>query len=710
MVLSYDILPKTKDKIMTFFHPYIKETRDIVTNDDLNNLIQDASGKYKKLKHEYDEFWTFSKEAFHETLEDVVSTLQKDAIDWELYEQSKEHLELAFAEKQYFVETTIYRKAMDIVLKKHIVFVSGEPEMGKTTLGMQLALYLVEKCKHEGKQEVKFYWVKTISTLQRVLRNGKDKEWKIIIYDDFWGSILYRESDRGQEEEELGRLLNKIEKEKKVFFILTTRHYILEQGLKKHEDIRKVVEKNKLECRLVDYSDGEKQRIFYEHIVKGNLLHEQAVALFKSAIDIIGSPNYNPRVIDIFTKDISEEDIPDELPQRLQRYMDKPKEFWYKIFNNLTEEAKFLYKVLITMPDNVASEYVEKVYAKCAELYNELDWKEYSKVIAELEKTVIRTNTTSYGTIFIQFQNPSMQEMVEQYLEENLVQNEKILLASCIYFQQAVKLLKSLSCARRYDAFYNAVMEKAFKEFDTEDIDIIRGDSGEEYFEKMQFPEPDSELPRFLEMCKLYKADVCRKWKENCEQFLKEYQAMIEKFPHDIPHHCIINFPSVAVHALQEGLVQDLPQLLEIYKVLVMRNGMQLDYEVFMEFDQKCCMEHVEKYRVEIEEYIAKYYDYRLCLAAAENDDEDYSYYLYQYEETRELLEIHSLNELDDVIEDYESWIDLNALANVEANEEYDSQEMTFEEIESEYWNQYFAMENCDGDMNLIMLPEIEHF
>lgn len=103
--------------------------------------------------------------------------------------------------------------------------------MGKTTLGMQLALYLVEKIKKKGKQKVKFYWVETMSTLQRVLRKGKNEEWKIIIYDDFWGSTLYKESDRGREEDELGRLLNKIQKEKKVYFILTTRHYILEQNI-----------------------------------------------------------------------------------------------------------------------------------------------------------------------------------------------------------------------------------------------------------------------------------------------------------------------------------------------------------------------------------------------------------------------------------------------------------------------------------------------
>lgn len=362
------------------------------------------------------------------------------------------------------------------------------------------------------------------------------------------------------------------------------------------------------------------------------------------------------------------------------------------------------------MPENVASEYVEKVYIKGAELYGRLDWKEYSKVIAELEKTIIRTNSTSYGKVFIQFQNPSMKEMIEQYLEENLVQNEKMLSECCIYYQQVERLLKSLSYARKYDVFYSKVMGKAFEVFDTEDIDIIRRDRRQGFCEKRRYPEPNNEIPRFLKMCMLYNSDICYEWREKYERFLKQYLGMIEMFPHDIPHRCISKFPLVVVHAVKEGLLDDLSHLLEIYKVLVMRNGMQLDYEAFMEFDRKCCMEHVEKHREEIEEYIRKYYDYRLCLSAAENDDEDFYYYLFQYEEMSEVLKITWSDEVNETIALYDNWIDNDTLVNAEVNEEYDNQEKTFDEIESEYWNEYFAVENVDENMNLIMSPEMDHF
>lgn len=50
LVLSYDIIHDTKKEIMSLFHPYIRNSNDILTNDDLNNLIHDASGKYKCIK------------------------------------------------------------------------------------------------------------------------------------------------------------------------------------------------------------------------------------------------------------------------------------------------------------------------------------------------------------------------------------------------------------------------------------------------------------------------------------------------------------------------------------------------------------------------------------------------------------------------------------------------------------------------------------
>ena len=53
MILSYDVQPNTKEKIIDMFKPYIKHTSDIITNGDLNDYLGDVSGKYKSVERKF---------------------------------------------------------------------------------------------------------------------------------------------------------------------------------------------------------------------------------------------------------------------------------------------------------------------------------------------------------------------------------------------------------------------------------------------------------------------------------------------------------------------------------------------------------------------------------------------------------------------------------------------------------------------------------
>lgn len=517
LVLSYDS-PSKKDTIMEMFYPYIKTPSDIIMNSDLNDYLSEATGRYKKVEYKYNRLWIHSTEILKDVIAQVVNS--------EVYDDSEENFKLAVEESQHFVRTKIYKNAISRLEANHVVLISGEPGMGKTMLANQLALFLLEKYREETMFRAKYYWVSTIKDLKVILNRRKDEEQKVIIFDDFWGSVLFEESRRGREEEELGKQIEKVRKKKKDYFILTTRHYILEQELKKHEDIRRIIEQNKLECCLVDYSDEEKQKIFYEHIFRADINYEQVVALFKAGRRIIYSQNYNLRVIDLFIGQISKEDVPERLPDELVEYLEKPEAFWHKIYGNLSEEAKYLYKVLSIMPRYAQSHYVEKVYSHAIAIYKKkFAWKEYTNVIAELEKTVIRTSLTKNRRIIICFQNPSMQEMIEFYLHKNLEQNKQMLLESCIYFRQAIVLLEKLAEHEHYDEFYANAMEKAMELYDTESIDIVREEIEEtnEYIGNGRIAKKNMEVSRILDIYKLYKADICSKWKDKYAQFLERY-------------------------------------------------------------------------------------------------------------------------------------------------------------------------------------------
>lgn len=710
LALSYDVRPDTKEKIKEMFKPYIKNTSDIILNADLNDYLGDVSGKYKSVERKYYKLWLGNTAMLEEVLEETLNA--------KLYRKCEEFLLQAIQDRAYFVETSLYNRAISNLKKKHVILISGEPGMGKTTLAKQLALYYLEQYRKDDGFQAKLYWVESVNDLATVLYRRKDEKNRIIIFDDFWGDIFYEERDRGKDEKELGRLIEKIRNEKRDYFILTTRHYILEQGLKRHEDIRELIESNKLECKLEHYTKTEKQKIFYEHLAKADMNYEQITELFHAANWIITSENYNLRVIDMFVKQVKDEDKPEELPEELHKFLDEPKKFWDKIFQNLSTEAKYLYKVLRTMPEIVQNQFVEKVYSHGMKLLDKnMQWKEYARVIAELEKTIIRTNSTSNGQIVIQFQNPSIKHMIESYLMKNLEQNKELLLNSCVYYAQAFQLLKMLDSYEKYDEYYADVMGKALEITDTEDIDIIRQQYGGEYKEKEKSYDKDRKLLKHSAVYGHYKADICSRWRGEYLKFLNIYMETGLKFPHDLPYYLIYEFPSLAIKGLKENILHDVFYVLDVYKEIIIRNGLELDYEEFMAYDEKSCREHIQRNRSEIEEYLYKWYDYRFCMEVVEENWEDASALAAMYDTNCIEWGISSSEEFWNTFNKYESRINEELEERLDEKEDVHSESKeNFADVKKEYWKRYFSFdegtENEDFMKNYIEeeMPDYESY
>lgn len=197
LALSYDVGPDTKKEIKKMFTPYIKNEADIITNGDLNDYLGDASGKYKSVERKYYKLWIGNTAMLEEVLDEILNV--------KLNGRCKEYLERAIQDSTFFVETSLYKSAISILKKKHVILISGEPGMGKTTLANQLALYYLEQYRRDDGFQAKFCCVESVDDLETVLYRRKDEKNRIIIFDDFWGDIFYEEKGRGKDEKELGR-------------------------------------------------------------------------------------------------------------------------------------------------------------------------------------------------------------------------------------------------------------------------------------------------------------------------------------------------------------------------------------------------------------------------------------------------------------------------------------------------------------------------
>ena len=114
---------------------YIKCSEDVIMKADLNNLL--SMPKYKEIEDKYYQLWYPSTNILNRKLFDVVNGV--------LLQKSKMCYADMIEEKQIFVETSVYKEIISKVHKNKTVIISGEPGVGKTMLGKQVALFYLGK-------------------------------------------------------------------------------------------------------------------------------------------------------------------------------------------------------------------------------------------------------------------------------------------------------------------------------------------------------------------------------------------------------------------------------------------------------------------------------------------------------------------------------------------------------------------------------------
>ena len=110
--------------------------------------------------------------------------------------------------------------------------------------------------------------------------------------------------------------------------------------MKKNEDFRRKVESNKLECRLEQYSEVDKLKIYYGHLKNTVLTWDQVNTLKGAESRIINSKNYNPRVIEMFTKSVTPDIEPKCCVENFIQYLSLRLIFGRRFMRNYPKKPK----------------------------------------------------------------------------------------------------------------------------------------------------------------------------------------------------------------------------------------------------------------------------------------------------------------------------------------------------------------------------------
>ncbi len=413
LTTSVGLTPENKTEIQNLFSPFIKQTEDIFGKDDLNNLL----GLYPEIEHKYYKLWLSS------------SVVLERVLHSKIYNQSAFELEEIKSQLGLYVQNNSFRDAVKILNDNRYVIISGIPGIGKTTLARVIIFALLSNDFEEF-----IYLADNIDDAYTFYAEGKKQ---VFFFDDFLGRNFFDSKGIQNNDNKIVKFIEKVKKSSDKFLILATREYILKQANIVYESFNiHNIEMAKCVLDLSTYTNVIKAQILYNHLFFSNVPNEYLADLLtnKKYLTLVEHKNFNPRIIEtIISRKIWEHCNPDQFSRALITFFDNPESVWvYAFENSLDKFSQYTLLTLLTMGTPVLIEDLEVALKEFLNVNNykfltAFDSIIFSRALRELEDTFIKTQKDSYNNFVIEYQNPSIQDFLVNYLA-----NKKDLINSLI--------------------------------------------------------------------------------------------------------------------------------------------------------------------------------------------------------------------------------------------------------------------------------------
>lgn len=411
LATSVDLTDQNKQEIISLFDPFIKNENDILAKQDLNKIL----AQNPEIEHRYYKLWLASTSVLNDIL-------NKNIVNWTRFEK---------AEIEETVRTYVMNNSFSEALKKLIenryVIISGEPGIGKTTLARVLVMHLLSNKfadrSHVASFDEFYYTNSNIDDLAKVMQPGKRQ---VFFYDDFLGQISLEEGEKNFDSR-IVSFIKACQREGDKLFILTTREYILQQGLARYGRFKqgKGIEVSKCTVDMGKYTRFVRAQILYNHLVASDIPQEyiNAILTDKNYLKIIDHPHFSPRIIETFLSNGTHEQCePDEYFNKIRGFFDHPDSVWLDAFGRLSVIEKEALLVLTTMGTPTMFTFWKEAYRfffervhKESNYLNDVDWNNAVKV---LQNNFIRVESGPRG-MHVEFHNPGIKDVLTRYISSD---------------------------------------------------------------------------------------------------------------------------------------------------------------------------------------------------------------------------------------------------------------------------------------------------
>ncbi|WP_166384860.1 restriction endonuclease [Polaribacter sp. 11A2H] len=410
IVTSSELSFQDKLDLKEVFTPYITSTSNIYGRDDLNSILRTN----KELEETHYKLWFSSSIALR--------NIQKYKFEGRRKQFTSNILKRKL---RLFVPTFSYFHSLEKLKENKFVIITGEPGVGKTTISDMVIYDFIKR-----DYEINIIY-DSISEIEETINLDKSKQ--VFYFDDFLGHTQAEISKSKAAENYLLKIINLIEGSENKFLVLNTRKFILSSFLEESERLNKsdILEKeSKVEVKA--YSYGVKRRILDLHILESNLDLNNLNILKKHASHICFHQNFSPRIIEFFTSDLNKDFNPQEFEKFIFENLTNPKEIWkHAYLKQITDFDRFLLNTLYSANGSANKIELEILYN--SRLNYEVANNNYKKPIDSfntslrvLNEGFLSINNFSKN-IEISFINPSLQDYLIYFIQDNSSEKERII-------------------------------------------------------------------------------------------------------------------------------------------------------------------------------------------------------------------------------------------------------------------------------------------